>query len=165
MPPTRCEEAGDGGVGFMFSFSQPGLSRYCPNLSTTIGGRPMGHTLAQFASDCHRILAADPGPEGRNQICALVQKVLEDDAFVAEHLHDRVPDRKILYEDSDLGFCILAHVNHGARESKPHDHGPSWAIYGQAQGETVMSDWEMLEPATAERPGKVRLVRQYTLKP
>src|ERR1700719_2759016 len=125
----------------------------------------MGYTLERFSSECHRILAADPGVEGRKKVCALVQDVLKDEDFVSTHLHDGVPERKILYEDPELGFCILAHVNHGARESKPHDHGPSWAIYGQAHGETVMSDWEMLEPATVERPGKVRLVRQYTLKP
>ena len=125
----------------------------------------MGHTLEQFASQCHRILAEDPGVEGRKKVCAVVKDVLQDEAFVAEHLHDEVPDRKILYEDPELGFCILGHVNHGARESKPHDHGPSWAIYGQARGETIMSDWSRVEPAAEGKPGKVRLVRKYTLKP
>ena len=125
----------------------------------------MGYTLGQFSDACHRILAADPGVEGRKKVCALVQEVLKDDAFVAAHLGDDVPERKILYVDPELGFCILGHVNHGARESKPHDHGPSWAIYGQARGETVMSDWEMVEPATEDRPGRVRLVRKYTLTP
>ena len=125
----------------------------------------MGYTLGKFSDACHRILADDPGVEGREKVCALVQEVLKDDAFVAAHLGDDVPERKILYEDPELGFCILGHVNHGARESKPHDHGPSWAIYGQARGETVMSDWEMVEPATEDRPGRVRLVRKYTLTP
>jgi hypothetical protein len=125
----------------------------------------MGYTLGKFSDACHRILADDPGVEGRKKVCALVQEVLKDDAFVAAHLGDDVPERKILYEDPELGFCILGHVNHGARESKPHDHGPSWAIYGQARGETVMSDWEMVEPATEDRPGRVRLVRKYTLTP
>ena len=124
-----------------------------------------GYTLAQFSDQCHRILADDPGVEGRKKVCVLVQEVLKDDAFVAAHLGDDVPERKILYEDPELGFCILGHVNHGARESKPHDHGPSWAIYGQARGETVMSDWALVEPATEDRPGKVRLVRKYTLTP
>src|SRR5690242_12469063 len=107
----------------------------------------MGYTLERLSSECHRILAADPGVEGRKKVCALVQDVLKDEDFVATHLHDGVPERKILYEDPELGFCILGHVNHGARESKPHDHGPTWAIYGQARGKTIMSDWSMLEPA------------------
>ena len=76
-----------------------------------------------------------------------------------------VPERKILYEDPELGFCILAHVYHGAKESAPHDHGPTWAIYGQAVGETVMSDWDKLAPASESEPGKVKLVREYTLSP
>ena len=114
----------------------------------------MGYTLAQFSDACHGILADNPCAEGRKKVRALVQEVLKDDAFVAAHLGDDVPERKILYEDPELGFCILGHVNHGARESKPHDHGPSWAIYGQARGETVMSDWALVEPAAEDRPGK-----------
>jgi predicted metal-dependent enzyme (double-stranded beta helix superfamily) len=125
----------------------------------------MAHTLEQFAADCHRILTADPGSTGRQQVCALLQEVLKDDDFIATHLGDNVPERKILYEDPELGFCILAHVYQGARGSAPHDHGPSWAIYGQARGETEMTDWELVEPASADKPGKVRKVKTYTLKP
>jgi hypothetical protein len=125
----------------------------------------MGYTLEEFSAACHRILSQDLGVEGRKKVCALVQEVLKDEAFIAKHLGDGVPERKILYEDPELGFCILGHVNHGARESMPHDHGPTWAIYGQARGQTVMSDWELVEPASETRPGKVRLVRRYTLDP
>ena len=125
----------------------------------------MGHTLTGFAAECHRILTADPGPDGRHKVCALLQDVLADEDFVTAHLGDDVPERKVLYEDPELGFCILAHVNHGARASKPHDHGPSWAIYGQARGETVMTDWECLERPTEDKPGKARITRNYTLKP
>jgi len=125
----------------------------------------MAYTLEQFAAECHRMLKADPGPAGRQQICALLQAVLKDDDFVTTHLGDHVPERKILYEDPELGFCILAHVYTGAREAAPHDHGPSWAIYGQARGETEMTDWELVEAATADQPGKVRRVKTYTLQP
>jgi hypothetical protein len=95
----------------------------------------------------------------------LVQRALGDDEFVATHLGDDVPERKILYEDPELGFCILGHVYEGAKESKPHDHGPTWAIYGQARGETIMSDWSLVEPASETKPGRVRLVREYSLTP
>jgi predicted metal-dependent enzyme (double-stranded beta helix superfamily) len=125
----------------------------------------MAHTLEQFAAACHDILKADPGPTGRQKICALLQELLKDDDFIAAHLGDNVPERKILYEDPELGFCILAHVYQGARETAPHDHGPSWAIYGQAHGETEMTDWALVEPATVDKPGKVRQVKTYTLKP
>jgi len=125
----------------------------------------MGYTLEQFAEQCHRILAEDPGPAGRKQVCAVVQEVLKDEAFVKRHLGDEVGERKILFEDPDLGFCILAHHYEGVRASNPHDHGPYWAIYGQAQGETIMSDYALVEPAAEGRRGKVRYVKSYTLKP
>jgi hypothetical protein len=125
----------------------------------------MGYTLEQFAKECHRILAADPGPAGRKQVCGVVQEVLKDQAFVEKYLGDEVGDREIIYEDPELGFCILAHHYEGARTSNPHDHGPYWAIYGQAVGETIMSDFALIEPAAEGKRGKVRYVKSYTLKP
>ena len=125
----------------------------------------MAHTLEQFAAACHRILKTDPGPTGRQQVCTLLREVLQDAAFVTAHLGDDVSERKLLYEDPELGFCILAHVYTDARTSPPHDHGPSWAIYGQARGETEMTDWELVEPASTDKPGKVRPIKTYKLTP
>jgi hypothetical protein len=125
----------------------------------------MALSLEQFAAECRRILESQPGPDGRQQVSTVLASVLKDDAFVARHVGDDVPERKILYEDPALGFCILAHNHTGAKESAPHDHGPSWAIYGQARGETVMSDWTVLEPAAPGQAGKVRRARSYALKP
>ena len=126
----------------------------------------MGQTLEQFAADCKKALQDKPGPAGRKQVCALVQNVLANDKeFIATYITDDLPERKVLYEDPDLGFCILGHVHHGAKGSNPHDHGPSWAIYGQAAGETLMTDWELLKPPSDAEPGQVRHVRDYSLKP
>ena len=125
----------------------------------------MGYSLEQFSAESHRILKQDPGVEGRKKICALVQQVLKDDDFIKTNLGDGVPERKVLYEDPELGFCILAHVHHDAKGSNPHDHGPSWAIYGQARGETVMTDYEPVARPGEGKPGKARPIKDYTLTP
>ena len=125
----------------------------------------MGYTLEQFSDACHRILAEDPGIEGRRKVCATLQDVLKDEGFIAANLGEGTPERKVLYEDPQLGFCILAHSYTGARDSQPHDHGPAWAIYGQARGETMMVEWEVIERPAEDKPGKVRRANSYSLKP
>ena len=125
----------------------------------------MAFTLEEFSTEAHRILAADPGPEGRKKICELVSRASTDPEFVAKYLPDDGPERKILYEDPELGFCILGHVNNGAKQSQPHDHGPTWAIYGQALGETIMTEYQKLAPASEGVLGKARPVRDYKLTP
>jgi hypothetical protein len=125
----------------------------------------MSLTLETFAAKVQKILQQDAGPAGRQKLRDLVQDALTDEAFIATHINDATPDRAVIYEDPELGFCICAHVNRDAREANPHDHGVSWAIYGQAFGETEMSDWEILEPAAEGKPGTVRRARVYTLKP
>ena len=125
----------------------------------------MEFTLDSFASECRRLLKADPGPAGRDKVRAVVQEVLKDEKFLGTYLNENTPDRQVIYEDPELGFCICAHLNRDAREANPHDHGSSWAIYGQAFGETEMSDWEIIEPAAEGKPGKVRRAKVYVLKP
>lgn len=125
----------------------------------------MPYTLEQFAAKCHDLLKAEPGPAGRAKVCAALREVLKDESFLARHLTDTTSEREILYEDPELGFCILAHHYQGPKVSPPHDHGPSWAIYGQARGETEMSDYELIERATPDKPGKVCKTRTYKLTP
>lgn len=125
----------------------------------------MAYTIESFAAEIRRLLQADPGPAGREKVCRLVEAVLKDDAFIARHLTEETGERKVLYEDPALGFCILGHVYAGEGHSRPHDHGPSWAIYGQARGETEMSDFALVEAAEDAKPGKVRHLRTYSLAP
>ena len=125
----------------------------------------MDAPLDSFASECRAILGKDPGPAGRRQICKRLEKLLLDPGFVKSCLSEATPERHVLYEDPDLGFCVLAHKYDGPKNSSPHDHGPSWAIYGQAMGETEMTDYALVEAAAPDRPGKARPVRTYKLTP
>ena len=125
----------------------------------------MSYTLDEFAADCRKALLADPGPNGRQQVCELVSRACADDEFVKAELGpDNDIERKKLYEDPELGFCIFAHVYKGAKNSTPHDHGPSWAIYGQAAGTTEMTVWRKLSPPADGQPGKVEAVETYEMR-
>jgi predicted metal-dependent enzyme (double-stranded beta helix superfamily) len=125
----------------------------------------MTTTLEQFAGECQTILKSEPGPSGRRQICRLLEQLLRDAKFVSSALSDKTPERKVLYEDPEIGFCVLAHNYKAAKDSSPHDHGPSWAIYGQAKGETEMTDYALVAPATEAKAGKAKPVRTYKLTP
>ena len=125
----------------------------------------MTATLQQFAAECRTILRSEPGPSGRRQICMRLEELLRSPEFVSQNLDDNTPERQVLYEDPDLGFCVLAHSYKGPKDSPPHDHGPSWAIYGQAEGETEMTDYELVAAAAEGKPGKARAVRTYKLTP
>lgn len=116
----------------------------------------MSITLQSFARLAHDILAADHGIAGREKLRLLLQEVLVDQDFIGKHVKDDLPQHSVLYHDPELNFAILAHVFHQARETLPHDHGSSWAIYGQVSGESLIHDWEIVEPAAADKPGKVR---------
>ncbi|MGD1924345.1 MAG: hypothetical protein ACFB03_09155 [Paracoccaceae bacterium] len=126
----------------------------------------MSYTLDEMAEALRAVLASGSAEAGSAELCSIVSRALNDDAFVAQHLPDRAEGehpRAVLFEDPDLGFCICGHVYVGAAESGPHDHGSSWAIYGQASGETEMTDWTITEPGTGDAASKVVPARTYTL--
>jgi predicted metal-dependent enzyme (double-stranded beta helix superfamily) len=126
----------------------------------------MAYDLDQFIADCRSTLARDPGPAGREQVCANLERLLANADFVREYCGDDVPrGLKLLYEDPTLGFQILAHVNDKARVTPPHDHGASWAIYGQATKYTDMIEWAREDDGKDPKHAKLKPVKKYRLTP
>ena len=125
----------------------------------------MNKVLEGLAQKCQKILRDRPGPEGREKVAELLQVLLSDPANVDALVPESTGERDMLYKDPELGFCILAHKYDGEKTSPPHDHGPSWAIYAQARGETIMRDYKKIENASAGKPGKVQVLRTYCLSP
>jgi predicted metal-dependent enzyme (double-stranded beta helix superfamily) len=145
-------------------------TRFCAKLHALREGfsreRAMAYELDQFIADCRSVLKRDPGPDGREDVRANLERLLQNRDFVETHCGDQV-DRglKVLYEDPDLKFQILAHVNDKARVSPPHDHGDSWAIYGQAKLWTDMTEWRREDNGKDPRHAKLTPAKKYRLNP
>jgi len=128
----------------------------------------MTYSLTQLSADIRETLGPDASLAAKRKVCGLVSKALLDKAFVATHLKDRAKGahpREVLYEDPELGFCICGHVYDGPARGSPHDHGSSWAIYGQATGVTEMTDWRIVEKGSGDKPTLVEPVKTYTMNP
>ena len=125
----------------------------------------MAYQLDQFISDCRSILSRDPGPKGREDVRRHLEQLLQNPAFIREHCEEAPQGLQVLYEDPELGFQILAHNNDKARVSPPHDHGESWAIYGQATHYTDMTEWEREDDGADADHAKLKPVKKYRLTP
>jgi hypothetical protein len=125
----------------------------------------LSYSLEDLALDIKNTLETHGIEKGSSTICYYVKKALMDQNFIPTHLPDREEgelEREVLYEDKDYGFCICGHVYPKMAEGHPHDHGPSWAIYGQATGETEMTDWEIVKKEndiTTVKPNKTYLMK------
>ena len=125
----------------------------------------MSYALDQFIADCRASLTRDPGPKGREEVRVALERLLSNKEFVEEYCGASVPrGLKVLYEDPKLGFQVLAHINDKARVSPPHDHGASWAIYGQATHYTDMIEWEREDDGSSGK-AKLKPAKKYRLMP
>ena len=125
----------------------------------------MAYTLEKFSADCHRILKADPGVAGREQVRQKLENLLLEDDFVNANCGPNAKGgTNVLYEDAELGFQILAHIMEKGRAGGVHDHGASWAIYGQAVGHTDMTEWNRTDDRAEDGKATVEKDRTYRLE-
>ena len=126
----------------------------------------MAYQLDRFVADCRASLKRDPGPGGREQVRLNLERLLSNKDFVEEYCGEKVErGLKVLYEDPELKFQILAHINDKARVSPPHDHGESWAIYGQATLWTDMTEWQREDDGSDPKHAKLKPAKKYRLTP
>jgi hypothetical protein len=123
----------------------------------------MAYTLEAFAKDAQEILSRDPGPAGREQIARKLEALLAEDSFIQKYCEGDVPKgRTVLYEDPKLGFQILRHAMATDHVGVPHDHGASWAVYGQAVKHTDMTVWKRLDDG--KEPGKAKIEKDKSYR-
>lgn len=124
----------------------------------------MTYTLAEFCGDCRDALKSDPGPGGRQRVRHLLERLLAAKPFLAQHVNDAPPGRHTLYEDPELGFVVLVHVNARGGKSPPHDHGASWAVYGQVTAHTDMTEWHRIDGGDGPGPASLEVSKTYRLE-
>jgi predicted metal-dependent enzyme (double-stranded beta helix superfamily) len=106
----------------------------------------MAYALDDFCTDLNRIVKAE-GVAGLSHIAEKLEKLLGNPAFVAETFTDDTPKgKRTLHFDAETGAYVLAHVHLPGQRGKPHSHGASWAVYGNARGYTKMIEWARTNP-------------------
>jgi predicted metal-dependent enzyme (double-stranded beta helix superfamily) len=126
----------------------------------------MSYDFDQFITDVRAALRRGSGAAELQEVRRGLAQLLANGGFVdrtcgsgaAGGLHR-------LHVDDELGFEVLAHVNEKARRSPPHDHGSSWAIYGQAVGYTDMTEYRRVDDGRDADRAKLEQTRRYRLNP
>jgi hypothetical protein len=136
-----------------------------PMLGYLAGSKIMAYTLDQFCAESRAILKAQPLAQALPQIAERLSRLLANPAFVAETFSDDTPPgRRELHHDAETDFYVLAHVQEGNKVGKPHSHGASWAVYGNARAVTEMTEWRRINPASEDHAELVA-VSKYRLEP
>jgi hypothetical protein len=125
----------------------------------------MAYTLDDFCTETRALLKAGPLPDALAQISDRLGRLLAHPGFVAESFSDDMPPgRRVLHHDGETDFYVLAHVQEGNKVGKPHSHGASWAVYGNARAFTEMTEWRRTNPAS-EPHAVLEAASKYRLGP
>ena len=126
----------------------------------------MSYSLVDFCDDARAILSESDDHDGRDKIRQKLELLLRDAEFCAAYVGpDNDPGVSQIFEDPDLHFCVLAYNMAEPHTSPPHDHGGSWAVYGQAAGYTEMTIWSAADSSDGKDNGNIEPVRTFRLEP
>lgn len=126
----------------------------------------MGYSLEQFCDDTRAALKAESGPASREEVRKNLEKLLADADFIAAECGPGAePGIRTIYRDKETGFNVLVHVYEEGKKGPPHDHGRSWAVYGQAAEWTDMTLWERKDDGAKEGHADLDEKETFRLKP
>jgi len=126
----------------------------------------MAYGIDEFCEESREILKEDSGPDGRDKVRANLEKLLSNPEFIAAECGpDAEPGIRTIYRDKDTKFNVLVHVYEEGKKGPPHDHGRSWAIYGQASGWTDMTVWDRKDDGSKEGFADLQERETFRLEP
>jgi len=126
----------------------------------------MTYSFDEFCADTRSAIQTMKGAEAHEAVRGNLEKLLSNEAFVAENCGpDAEPGIRTIYRDEETDFNVLVHVYDQGKKGPPHDHGTSWAVYGQAVGWTDMTGWRRLDKGTGVENAEIAQDRTVRLEP
>lgn len=126
----------------------------------------MTYSFEQFCADNRKAYDSNNVADLEKIRTNLEQLLQTNPEFVAEHCGpDAEPGVCELYKDEETGFIVYAHNFKQGRTSPPHDHGASWAVYGQAKMFTDMTEYNRLDDGSKKDHAEIEQSKKYRLDP
>lgn len=126
----------------------------------------MAYTLEAFCDETRSLLKKDSGRSGVENIIVHMERLIKDPEFIQKHFHDKVElGVRSLYVDPELGFHVLGYRAEKDRSSPAHDHGDSWALYGQVRDYTDMTEYERVDDGSDPGHATLKVASEYRLNP
>ncbi len=127
------------------------------------GESKVGYSLEEFCDETRTILAQEGNAQGRDKVRSKLETLLKDEAFIAAYCGPNAePGIRTVYRCPETQFNVLVHIYVDGKFGPPHDHGDSWAIYGQAAGHTIMTTWQRMDDGSED--GKARIEEDQTFR-
>jgi hypothetical protein len=126
----------------------------------------MAYSFEEFCADTRSAIQSKKGAEAHEAVRQNLEKLLSNEDFVTENCGPGAePGIRTIYRDDDTDFNVLIHVYPEGKKGPPHDHGTSWAVYGQAAEYTDMTGWRRLDKNTGVENAKIEKVSTVRLEP
>jgi hypothetical protein len=126
----------------------------------------VAYSLQDFSGDAREILKTGSSRAHVEQVKAKMERLLLDPQFKKEYFGDKQPKGlHRIYIDPQLGFEVMTYHYSEARKGQPHDHGDSWAIYGQIAEYTEMTLWDRTDDGSDPDYAKLKAKGSYRLEP
>ena len=125
----------------------------------------MAYEFETFCTDCGNAYDQDTGEADLESIRQNLEKLIKENPKFVEEKCGASADYGVheLYTDPNLGFIVYAHNIKEGRKSPPHDHGASWAVYGQAKKFTDMTEYRRLDDMSEAGHAEIEKTKKYRL--
>ena len=125
----------------------------------------MAYKFELFCADCRNAYDQNTGEADLEIIRQNLEKLIKENPEFIEKSCGANAEYGVneLYTDPQNGFIVYAHNIKVGRKSPPHDHGASWAIYGQAKKFTDMTEYRRLDDKTKAGHAKIEETKKYRL--
>jgi len=127
----------------------------------------MTYAFDSFCADCRQAYDPSTGNADLETVRQNLERLIKDNPeYVLQNCGDDAEAGvHELYKDAERGFIVYAHINPKGRTSPPHDHGASWAVYGQVNNFTDMTEYDRLDDKSKEGHAEIAQSKKYRLEP
>jgi predicted metal-dependent enzyme (double-stranded beta helix superfamily) len=126
----------------------------------------MSYSFDQFCNETRDALKSDNGPDGHEIVRQNLENLLQNPDFIsAECGANQEAGIRTIYQDADTGFNVLVHIYEAGKSGPPHDHGASWAVYGQVTEWTDMTVWTRKDDGATEGEADLEKESSFRIEP
>lgn len=126
----------------------------------------MGYSLQDFSRDTREVIKTGSTRSHVERVKGVMERLLVDPQFIKEFFGDKQPlGLHRIYIDPQYGFEVMTYRYTESRKGQPHDHGDSWAIYGQVAEYTEMTLWDRTDDGSDPEYAKLKAKGSYRLTP